>query len=88
MDDMITHIVELKNSDNESDIQYGHSVAQSISDAFDAESMSFLVDFVPSIQCLIPKAIKKENPSCNHWQLVFLLTALLVSVLSQGRKIV
>lgn len=87
MDDMITNLVDMKDSDNESDADYCQRVAHAISEALEAESLSFLIDFVPSIQGLLPKAVKKENLSCTHWQYIFLLSKLVLAVLSQERKI-
>ena len=87
MDKMVTNLVEMKDSDNESDIEYSRRAARAISNALDADSLSSLVDFVPSIQGLIPEAVRKEHSGCTHWQLVFLLSKLLGSVLRQKRKI-
>mmetsp|Transcript_7551 Transcript_7551/g.17117 ORF Transcript_7551/g.17117 Transcript_7551/m.17117 type:complete len:1310 (+) Transcript_7551:61-3990(+) len=86
-DRMVTSLVEMKESDNKSDIDYSRRVTQAISNALDAYSLSSLADFVPSIQRLIPPKVARDSLSCSSWQLVFSLSKLLFSVLSQERKI-
>mmetsp|Transcript_19307 Transcript_19307/g.36069 ORF Transcript_19307/g.36069 Transcript_19307/m.36069 type:complete len:687 (+) Transcript_19307:1681-3741(+) len=87
MHDMVSNIVQMKESDNDSDVDYSRRASQAISTAFDADSLSALADFIPSIQSLVPDAVKKENVGCSNWQLVLLLSKLLCSVLGQERKI-
>jgi len=83
----VSNIVQMKESDNDSDVDYSRRASQAISTAFDADSLSALADFIPSIQSLVPDAVKKENVGCSNWQLVLLLSKLLCSVLGQERKI-
>mmetsp|Transcript_29350 Transcript_29350/g.63181 ORF Transcript_29350/g.63181 Transcript_29350/m.63181 type:complete len:1300 (-) Transcript_29350:155-4054(-) len=87
MDEMVSNIVRMKESGNDADVDYSRRVARAITGALDEVSLSTLVDFVPNIQSLIPQVTKKEGLGCTHWQLIFLLSKLLRSVLSQERKI-
>jgi len=87
-DEMVGNLVEMRDSASQSDIDYSHRATQAISNALDTDSLSSLENFVPSIQKLIPKASRtSESKSCSHWQVIFLLSKLLRSVLSLERKI-
>lgn len=86
-DKMVTNLVGMKDSDNESDIDYSRRVTQAITNTLDADSLSSLVDFVPSIEVLIHPEVVRDHLSCSYWQLVFLLSKLLLSVLGLERKI-
>ena len=97
MGTLVTNLVKMRDGDDESDVDYSRRAVDAISEALDTDSLLSLIDIVPSIQQLIPEirtAQHKETNSCHspepstQWQLVFLLSELLVSVLGLERKII
>ena len=93
-DSLVTELVRMKHGSSAEDVGYSKRAAGAISIALDADSLSSLADFLPSIQALIPEvAIRRSSNDSNNshplsqWQLIYLLTQLLGAVLGQGRKI-
>jgi len=90
---LVGDIVRMKGSHDESDVDYHRKVVEIMSNNLDyARQMSSLVDFIPSLKELTP-SIDKEASSMlagsevSLWQLVFLLSKLMGSILSLGRHI-
>ena len=76
------------------DACYSQRATAAISSALDPASLASLAIFIPSLRKLIPKIVDKSAPSLpvaeadmSHWQLVFLLSKLLGSVLGLERRI-
>ncbi len=78
VDDMVSDIVGRRESDDDSDVDYGRRVAWAVASSLDADGLSTLADFLPSIRSLIPLVAWKETAGCTHRQLV------LWCVLGQG----
>lgn len=87
MDELVAEIVEMKERGNDADVSYSLGVARAISQGLDADTLSALVAFVPSIQSLIPEVTKNKDLGSNQYALVFLMSKLLCALLSQERKI-
>jgi len=96
---LVTNLISMKNNDtNEQDRVYAERAISSIQETLDPYiSLDSLSEFVPSLQLLIPAMRRNSTTSTtrnnnaeadmSHWQLVFLLVALLQSIIKLDRHI-
>jgi len=95
---LVTNLISMKNGKDEKDRMYAERAISSIQETLDPYiSLDSLSEFVPSLQLLIP-AMRRNSTSTttrnnsakadmSHWQLVFLLVALLQSIIKLDRHI-
>jgi len=88
-DTLIINLISMKNGSNESDRIYSERATSAIRNALDHSSMPA---FVPSLQLLIPDINTSTTRSTeanimSHWQLVYLLSAFIGSIVRLDRNV-
>ena len=87
---IVSYLVEMKESPNPEDVAYSKQASKSILDSVGYDTLSALVDFLPSLPQLFDNIGKSANVQAEEgdWQLIHSLTRILVAVLeSPGRYI-
>ena len=91
-DTLIINLISMKNGSNESDRIYSERATSAVCNALDHSSLANLNAFVPSLQLLIPDINTSTTHSTeanvmSHWQLVYLLSAFIGSIVRLDRNV-
>ena len=94
-EELVRNLISMKNGKDEQDQMYAERAISSIQETLDPYiSLDSLSEFVPSLQLIIPAMRRNSTSTRNnaeadmsHWQLVFLLVALLQSIIKLDRHI-
>mmetsp|Transcript_5250 Transcript_5250/g.10776 ORF Transcript_5250/g.10776 Transcript_5250/m.10776 type:complete len:1536 (-) Transcript_5250:31-4638(-) len=92
LDKLVKQLVRMKNGSVHKDVEYSNNVAKMLESSFDSSSLSSLMWYLPSIQNLIEgtNSVKRTSfveTNLTHWQLVFLVTRFVQSLLKMDRPI-
>ncbi|KAL7547941.1 hypothetical protein ACHAWF_011204, partial [Thalassiosira exigua] len=89
LDKLVSKLADMKQGENKEDQAYGLRAAKELSEAFDASNLLTLANHIPSIHDLVDDVSDDQNdvPLESHWQLIFMVSKLLGTVLRLGRFI-
>ena len=82
--EIINHLVTLMRSGRPADVAYSQNVSTSIMDSIGIDTLSGLVDFLPSLPLLFDGIVGVNAESAN-WQLALALKNIIGAVLASGK---